>query len=51
MARFNFAPHYWKLAGSERIVVRVRVGQPIEPRAGEDARELAARVREAVVAL
>lgn len=47
----TFAPHYWKLAGSERIVARVCVAEPIEPRAGESARDLAARVREAVLAL
>jgi 1-acyl-sn-glycerol-3-phosphate acyltransferase len=47
----TFAPHYWKLAGTERVMVRVRVGEPIEPHAGESARDLAARVRDAVVAL
>jgi 1-acyl-sn-glycerol-3-phosphate acyltransferase len=47
----TFAPHYWKLAGSERIVVRVRVGEPIQPRPAENARDLAARVREAVVGM
>lgn len=47
----TFAPHYWKLAGSERIVARVRVGEPVRPRPNESARDLAARVRDAVVAL
>jgi len=47
----TFAPHYWRLAGSERIAVRVRVGEPIQPRPAENARDLAARVREAVLAL
>jgi 1-acyl-sn-glycerol-3-phosphate acyltransferase len=47
----TFAPHYWKLAGADRIGVHVRMGDAVRPRPAESARDLASRVREAVVSL
>jgi 1-acyl-sn-glycerol-3-phosphate acyltransferase len=47
----TFAPHYWKLAGVESLSVSVRVGDPIVPRAGDDATDLARRARAIVMSL
>jgi 1-acyl-sn-glycerol-3-phosphate acyltransferase len=47
----TFAPHYWKLAGVERVTAQVRIGPAIGARRGDDARALARRVRDIVASL
>jgi 1-acyl-sn-glycerol-3-phosphate acyltransferase len=47
----TFAPHYWKLAGVERVTVHVRIGDPIDPRPHDDAQSLASRVQAIVATL
>ena len=47
----TFAPHYWKLAGVERVLAHVRLGAPIEARRGDDARALARRAHDIVASL
>jgi lyso-ornithine lipid O-acyltransferase len=47
----TFAPHYWKLAGVERVTAQVRIGTPIEVRQSDDARALARHVHDVVTAL
>ncbi len=47
----TFAPHYWKLAGVERVLAQVRIGAPMAARRGDDARTLAKRVHDVVASL
>jgi 1-acyl-sn-glycerol-3-phosphate acyltransferase len=47
----TFTPHYWRLAGVERVTAQVRIGPAIEARRGDDARALARRVRDIVASL
>jgi 1-acyl-sn-glycerol-3-phosphate acyltransferase len=49
--RDRFAPHYWRLAGSQGVVARVRLGEPIVPRPTDDAAALARRAREIIGSL
>ncbi len=41
----TFAPHYWRLAGASRVGAMLRFGEPVRPRADEDAAALARRAR------
>ncbi|HEY3819298.1 MAG TPA: lysophospholipid acyltransferase family protein [Polyangiaceae bacterium] len=47
----TFAPHYWRLAGAERVGARVSFGAAIQPRAHERADDLARRARDAITEL
>jgi lyso-ornithine lipid O-acyltransferase len=47
----TFAPHYWRLAGVERVGAHVRIGPVVETRRGDDARALAKHVRDIVAGL
>jgi 1-acyl-sn-glycerol-3-phosphate acyltransferase len=47
----GFAPHYWKLAGVERVTARMRIGEPIDVRSDHDARTLAGHVQAVVASL
>jgi 1-acyl-sn-glycerol-3-phosphate acyltransferase len=47
----TFVPHYWRMAGVPRVVVRVCFGTPLDVLAKDGATELATRCRDAVVAL
>jgi len=47
----TFAPHYWKLAGAERVSASVRLGDPIVAHRDDDPRALATRARSAIASL
>jgi 1-acyl-sn-glycerol-3-phosphate acyltransferase len=47
----SFAPHYWKLAGVDRVTAHVRVGAPVATHRSDDAKTLARQVHDLVAAL
>jgi len=47
----TFAPHYWKLAGTERVAASLRFGDPIVPSPDDDPGELATRSRAVIASL
>jgi 1-acyl-sn-glycerol-3-phosphate acyltransferase len=47
----TFAPHYWKLAGVERVAAHVRLGPAVATHRGDDARALAKHVHDIVASL
>jgi 1-acyl-sn-glycerol-3-phosphate acyltransferase len=47
----TFAPHYWRLAGTSRVVARVRFAEPLPANDGDDPSRLATRARDVVHAL
>lgn len=47
----TFAPHYWKLAGVERVTAHVRIGPVVAAHRGHDARALAKHVHDIVASL
>jgi 1-acyl-sn-glycerol-3-phosphate acyltransferase len=47
----TFAPHYWRLAGVERVGAAVRFGEPLRARPDEDAESFARRTRDVIAGL
>jgi 1-acyl-sn-glycerol-3-phosphate acyltransferase len=47
----TFAPHYWRLAGVERVGASVRFGEPLRVGADEDAESFARRGRAVIAGL